>query len=71
MFIVMEIQTLDNGQIGTLVNTYEDGLQAESKYHTILASAAISALPKHSAIILDEEGQSYASQCYKHGEGVE
>ena len=68
MYLVLEIQTMENGQVAHLLTQHADGNQAESKYHTILASAAISNLPKHSAVILDEEGSVFSSQCYKHGE---
>ena len=64
MFIVIEIQTTDN--CATLVNTFTDRTQAESKYHLILASAAISAIPKHGAVMLTEEGERLKSECYYH-----
>lgn len=66
MYIVIEIQTNPNGAVGTLVDSYEDRGQAESKYHTILASAAISSLPCHAAVILDKQGGVLATACYEH-----
>jgi len=68
MYIVIEIQTNTDGSIGTIVNSYEDQRDAESKYHTILSYAAKSQLPMHSAVILTNDGMGYASQCYTHGE---
>lgn len=65
MFIVLEIQTNANNEVATLVSPALAGPQAESKYHTILAAAALSNLPKHAAVILDETGEVYAHQCYK------
>lgn len=68
MFLVIEIQTMAEDQVAYLVSTHKDGNLAESKYHTVLAAAAVSALPKHAAVILDEEGNLYTRQCYRHGE---
>ena len=41
-------------------------LKAESKYHEVLAAAAISELQSHSATLLTADGRSIMSQCYKH-----
>lgn len=64
MFIVMEIQK--GNTTSTLVNAYETRNDAENKYHTILAYAAVSALPKHSAVMLTEEGDYIKSECFEH-----
>lgn len=64
MFIVMEIQTSE--QVATLVNAYEDRNQAENKYHAILSAAAVSAVPKHGAVMLTDEGVRLKSECYIH-----
>lgn len=56
MYIVIELQTNTDGQVGNLVTAYEDRNQAESKFHQIMAAAAISELPVHSAIMVDEKG---------------
>lgn len=70
-YIVIELQTNTDGTVGNLVYAYDDRLQAEQKYHLILASAAVSALPSHAAVILTSDGRMVASQCYRHGEEVE
>lgn len=56
MYIVIELQTNTAGEIGNLVTAYEDRNQAESKFHQIMAAAAISDIPVHSAIMVDELG---------------
>ena len=66
MYIVMEIQTNANGTIGTLINTYEDKLQAESKYHAVLTAAAVSALPVHACVVLTEKGEMQLNKAYEH-----
>ena len=64
MYIVIEIQT--SATVATLVNSYEDRNQAESKYHQILTAAALSSVPKHSAVLMNDEGQTIKSETYIH-----
>ena len=66
MYIVMEIQTNTDGTIGTLIDSYTERNEAESKYHTILASASISALPMHSACMFTNDGRMMKSEVYEH-----
>ena len=68
MYIVLEIQTSASGSVSTLIDAYESRDQAESKFHTILAAAAISALPCHAAALLTEQGLILANGFYEHGE---
>lgn len=65
MFIVIEIQTEDNTS-ATIVDAYPSKAEADSKYHTILAYAALSNVPVHSAVMFDAEGHFIKSECYKH-----
>ena len=64
MYIVMEIQK--SSTASTIVNTYDTLNEAENKYHTILAYAAISNIPKHSAVLLTEEGDYIKHECFEH-----
>lgn len=64
MYIVIEIQT--STTVATIVNSYDNINQAESKYHQILTAAAISDVPKHGAVLLNDEGQRINSECYIH-----
>ena len=66
-FIVIEIQTGADGTVATLTTAYDSYGAAFSKYHTILAAAAVSELPIHSAVVLDPSGTVLANQCYTHG----
>lgn len=66
MYIVIELQTAANGSVANIVTQYNDLNQAESAYHMILAAAAISALPEHSATILTNRGQLIATEYYTH-----
>lgn len=64
MYIVLEIQT--STTVATLVNSYEDRNQAESKYHQILTAAALSSVPKHSAVLMNDVGQTIKNETYIH-----
>ena len=63
-YLVLEIQSGDN--VATTINDYDNLNQAESKYHQILTSAALSEVPKHSAMILNDDGQLLKVECYNH-----
>ena len=71
MYIVLETQTHSNGTVGTLIDTFDDGAAAENKYHLILAAAAISTLPRHSAFMLSDAGHLIKSETYEHEQQVE
>lgn len=70
-YIVLEFQTNADGTVGVLpANTYDDRLHAEAKYHEILSVAAVSAVPIHAAIMVDNAGRFIASQYYEHVTGM-
>lgn len=64
MYIVVEIQT--STTVATIVDSYEDRNQAESKYHQILTAAALSSVPKHSAVLMNDVGQTIKNETYIH-----
>ena len=66
MYIVIEIQKNTEGVVANIVTAHTTLAEAESKFYTILASAAINSVPVHSAIIVSEEGFPVKHQCYKH-----
>lgn len=63
MYIVLEIQTYDDGTVGMINTAFEDQNLAKNKYYSVLAAAAISGLPKHTAVLLNEEGISLRHEC--------
>lgn len=71
-YYIIEIQQTVPGTFAYLVHTAQDEdagqarLKAESVYHQVLASAAISALPTHSATLLHSSGVCVMTQCYTH-----
>lgn len=73
-FYIVEIQQYANGEYGHIVHfAYDESatkarLKAESKYHEVLAAAAVSELPTHSAILFNSEGFPLANYSYSHRE---
>lgn len=71
-FYIIEIQQYANGEYGHIVHYAYDAdpekarMKGESKYHEVLAAAAISELPSHAAILITSEGFPIYHQCYKH-----
>ena len=71
-FYIIEIQKYLSGEYGHIVHYAFDEdatkarLKAESKYHQVLAAAAISDLPSHSATLLATDGREVMHQCYIH-----
>lgn len=66
MFIVVELQKHADGNVANIVTAHATLPEAESKYHSVLAAAAVSELSAHSAVLVSEEGFPVAHQCYKH-----
>lgn len=66
MYIVIELQKNAEGVVSNIVTDHATQAEAESKYYSILASAAVSNVPIHSAIVVSEEGFPVMHQCYKH-----
>lgn len=59
---------MDGGQVACLATPYDSQMQAESSYHSVLAAAALSSLPRHAAVLMTSDGSVQASQYYEHGE---
>ena len=56
-YIVVEIQTMQNGQVATIPTAFDTEREANAKYHQVLSYAAVSGIPCHSAVVLTEEAQ--------------
>ena len=71
-YYILEIQKYLNGEFGHIVHfAYDENatkarLKAESKYHEVLAAAAVSELPQHSATLITCDGRVIMNQCYVH-----
>lgn len=65
MYIVIELQTNADGTVGNIVLAYSTREEAFQKYHLILAAAAVSGLPVHAAVILNNAGITIAAQAFR------
>lgn len=69
-YIVIEIQKFENGTVAVPpIATYDSFFDAVSRWHTIMATAAISDVPVHSAVILTETGQEIKMDSYNKADG--
>ena len=69
MYIVIELQTTTSTAV--LTSTYDDLAKAYQKFYTILAAAAVSSVPCHTAVILTETGQVVESKTFAHAQETE
>ena len=71
-YYIFEIQKYLSGEFGHIVHFAYDAnptkarLKAEAKYHEVLAAAAVSELPQHSATLITSDGRVVMNQCYIH-----
>lgn len=71
-YYIIEIQKHANGEYGHIIHWAYDAdadrarMKAESKYHEVLAAAAVSELPQHAASLLASDGTCLMHQCYMH-----
>lgn len=71
-YYILEIQTYSDGTSASLTHAVSDVdseqayFKAEGKYHEVLAAAALSALPLHSAIMVSAGGTPIHHDCYMH-----
>lgn len=64
--IVTEIQKFADGSMTTPSYAFDNRNSADAKYHAILASAAVSAVPVHACIMYTEEGIPLDHYYYHH-----
>lgn len=67
-YLVVEIQKFDTGAMSTPAWAYDELNAAQSKYHSVLAGAALSKLPCHAAVLMNETGFCVAHECFTYVE---
>ena len=68
MYFVIELQKLDNSSCAILT-CHEDNWtfqQAQSVFFGKCQSAAISAIPEHTVMLVDVEGSVYETKVFEH-----
>jgi len=64
-YLVIEIQKNADGTVAVPpIASYDNFFDALSKYHTVLATAAISDVPVHTCVVLNEVGQEIRLDSY-------
>ena len=66
MYIIQEIQTTSGSTALLPAITKADINEAESAFHSILASAAISSVGVHTVLLYDEHGAVLRREFYEH-----
>lgn len=66
--LIIEIQTMRDGTVGNIVTAYDDEAQAVSKFHSVMAAAALSDVPCHAVVHMHADGGFVNSGCFWHGE---
>lgn len=70
-YLVIEIQKNADGTVGNLVFSFDELNAAQSKYHSVLAAAAVSGLPSHAAVLMDEAGFYINHEIFSNKEPTE
>lgn len=66
-YLVIEIQKASDGSVAVPpIGTYDNFNSAAAAYHSILATAAVSSVAIHSAVILTETGQMMGLDSFNH-----
>lgn len=63
-YVLIELQTLEGGQVANIVTSYDALPQAESAYYSVLAAAAISTIPVHAAVLMTSTGKLLEAHRY-------
>ncbi len=65
-YIILETQT-NNGTTAIVPPVaFTDRNEAESRYHSVLASAAVQTVEEHAAIMITNDGCVIRNECYRH-----
>ena len=66
-YVIIELQKSADGSVAVPpINTADDFFQARSVFHSICATAAISTVPVHSVVLLNEVGQELGLESFNH-----
>lgn len=65
MFVVIELQK-NGDQLASIVTKHNTMNEADSKFYTVMAAAAISNVEKHACALLTEDGLSLRNAYYEH-----
>lgn len=65
LFVVIELQK-NGDQMGNIVTIHDTLQDAQHKFHTVAAAAAISTVEKHSVVLLNDDGFPMERTTFEH-----
>lgn len=65
-YAVIEMQKQADGSLATITTDHNSLPEAQNKYFTVLAAAAISTVPIHTAMLVGEDGFQIARDSFVH-----
>ena len=65
LYVVIELQKTGD-QMATLVTSHDTLQDAQYKFYSVAASAAISQLDKHSVILINDDGFTIEKLSFEH-----
>lgn len=70
-YIILEIQKSQDGTVAIApVITRDTFFEAQSAFHSCLASAAVSSVAVHTVVLLNDVGQTIGMESFNHVDGV-
>lgn len=69
MYVLIEMQKLGDTVAIPPIATKADRNEAESEFHRLCSIAAVSSVPIHTVMMVDEYGNTQRAEHYEHGEG--
>lgn len=70
MYVIIELQKNTDGTVAVPpVHTASSFLEAKSTFFSLCATAAISQVPVHSVVLLNETGQELGLESFNHVDG--
>ena len=67
MFILIEMQTTGEQTAIPPIVTKTDRNEAEAEFHRLCSIAAVSSVPIHTVMMVDEYGNTQRAEHYTHG----
>ena len=65
LFVVIELQKIGD-QMGNFFTAHDTLQDAQHKFHTVAAAAAISTVEKHSVVLLNDDGFPMERTTFEH-----
>ena len=69
MYLVIELQKTSPDTVANIVTAHSNLNDAYAKYHTVLAAAAVSSVPSHSAVMITDKGGLICADSFDHETG--